>query len=539
MPVAPDLRPNAEGIGLAVIKTAAAILGIAPDVLSQRVAEQERREKKIQRRIATAMSTITVIAVFSLFFAFERLYEAELKRSAALAGRAQQAFSAQQYDQAMLISLAALPAHAILIKSPTTPTAEYSFRRAAFFNRLLASQESHDVHIDAVALSPDGRVAVSGDHDGKVHAWNLDDLSDVKRLEGHVCGENPDRNQMDQCQVREIAFSADGKFFATGSNDDTARIWRTKDFELLHIVDGHEVQRTFYRDSGGPVRMVDATITGVEFSPDNNFLATSSFDGTARIWDVQTGSQIALLDNDGDIVVDVKFSPDGKFIATAGMEFVYVWDLARAEKVASFSFPENADATMIQFSPQGDQLAVSFTTGDVLIFDSTTSELKSRGRVNGEALLLKYSDDGEKLFLGGIASEVVVIDSKSGNELWQAPSSNIQIVDATFSRDSSVLTVVERSGRITQRDVETGVEIFSWQASDGQIGKAAISASHDKIITSNIDGGLALWRGGVARGAAPLENLPCVDSFSPGFCPVRQVDYSYDGKEIYLVASDL
>ncbi len=95
-PVAPDMRQRAEGVELTILKVAAAILGLSPDVLSQRASEQERREKKIQRNIAMAMTVTSAIALGASFVAFDRLYEGEIRRSTAMAGRAQQSFSEGQ-----------------------------------------------------------------------------------------------------------------------------------------------------------------------------------------------------------------------------------------------------------------------------------------------------------------------------------------------------------------------------------------------------------------------------------------------------------
>jgi WD40 repeat protein len=57
-------------------------------------------------------------------------------------------------------------------------------------------------------------------------------------------------------------------------------------------------------------------VDSVAFSPDGKFLATASYDKTARIWEVQRGQEIHNLPHDGT-VNSVAFSPDGKFLATA------------------------------------------------------------------------------------------------------------------------------------------------------------------------------------------------------------------------------
>ena len=70
-------------------------------------------------------------------------------------------------------------------------------------------------------------------------------------------------------------------------------------------------------------------MTGVAFSPDGTLLATASRDGTARIWDLATGTTRAVLQGHTDWLTGVAFSPDGTLLATASRDgTARIWDLA-------------------------------------------------------------------------------------------------------------------------------------------------------------------------------------------------------------------
>jgi WD40 repeat protein len=59
---------------------------------------------------------------------------------------------------------------------------------------------------------------------------------------------------------------------------------------------------------------------GVPFSPDGRLLATASQDGTAKIWDAETGQELLTLFGPPHGLHDVAFSPDNRYLAAAGMD---------------------------------------------------------------------------------------------------------------------------------------------------------------------------------------------------------------------------
>ena len=60
-----------------------------------------------------------------------------------------------------------------------------------------------------------------------------------------------------------------------------------------------------------------ALVISVAFSPDGRFIVAASADGTARVWEANTGQSVALIREHTDSVNSAAFSPDGKYIVTA------------------------------------------------------------------------------------------------------------------------------------------------------------------------------------------------------------------------------
>ena len=73
------------------------------------------------------------------------------------------------------------------------------------------------------------------------------------------------------------------------------------------------------------------------YSPDGKYLATASYDKTAKVWDAATGKELATIAGHAGPVEAVAFSPDGKILATGSYDrTVKLWDWVAGKELASF-----------------------------------------------------------------------------------------------------------------------------------------------------------------------------------------------------------
>jgi WD40 repeat protein/serine/threonine protein kinase len=156
----------------------------------------------------------------------------------------------------------------------------------------------------AYALSADANlIASGGTNENSIKVWGAEDGELKLTLEGHEKG------------VLSLAFSPDGETLASGSYDNTCRLWDTKTGAL---------KRTLVEDNLN-------AIFSVAFSPDGRTLASGSYH-EIKLWDAQTGTLKRTLSAEGmGITYRVAFSPDGKTLAGASDATVKLWDVSDLE----------------------------------------------------------------------------------------------------------------------------------------------------------------------------------------------------------------
>lgn len=219
-------------------------------------------------------------------------------------------------------------------------------------NAVLKLAGAHSSFVNSAEFSPDGRFVLTSSDDGTARLWQV-------KLPAGDAPETPSAEVIrvftgHEDRVRHATFSRDGRFIATSSDDKTARLWNAETGALLQTFNGHQW-----------------SVLSAAFSPDGQRLITGSEDNYAKIWNVQTGACELTLAGHTAPVPAVDFSPTGSRVLTGSQDqSAKVWDAVTGKEILTLS-RHTDDITSARFSPDGRQILTASRDGSAIIWLTT------------------------------------------------------------------------------------------------------------------------------------------------------------------------
>jgi WD40 repeat protein len=281
-------------------------------------------------------------------------------------------------------------------------------------------------------------------------------------------------------------FSPDGRSFVTSSEDPTiAQIWAVDPAQLRLSLEGHT-------DS----------VTDAVFDPAGERVATSSADGTVRVWDVATGESDSVFRVGSAPPKVPVFSNDGsKLAATTAFGTVWVADLNTGEPIWSVSPPPGTTfTTNLEFSPDDSLLLVSRETDETaddfgpLIFDVAAGDLVETPKGHAADVTdVGFTPDGSQILTASLDSTVRIWDAETGENQGTFRGHQGPIIDLQISKDG---TTVASSGSVDVKlwdlsTLEVRAEVFGHT---GPVDGIDIGRDGSLLLTSStFDQTTRLW----------------------------------------------
>lgn len=308
-----------------------------------------------------------------------------------------------------------------------------------------------------------------------------------------------------RAEVNSAAFSADGKLVVTASSDGTARLWDL---------------------ASGTAQELGARPDGVKtaaFSPDGAQVITSSGDGTLRLWDLNTLNS-RELDGRARSASGAVFSPDGRFVVAGDTDgTVRVWDISAGTSrelrghrgpvnIANAVFAVGRRLVSAAFTPDGSLVVTGSADGTARVWDIKTGQNKRlfahKGDVKpGDNITVSsatFSPDGKL---------VVTASSDHMARIWELGSKRyLGLTGHSGSVNSAVFSptgefVATSSDDHTARiwNATTGRLAWTLAGHTDNVVAASFNWDGQQLITASRDGTARVWEAGTGRSLAQLR----------------------------------
>ena len=293
--------------------------------------------------------------------------------------------------------------------------------------KLQNTMKGHSEGVYSVAWSPDGKTLASGSYDETIRLWDVATGKTTATLKTR-----------DGDHVTSVAWRADGKLLASGSYDKTVRLWDVATAKITATLDGH-------------TECVDF----VAWSPDGKSLASIG-GGAIKLWDVGTGKNIATIQRKQEWVNSVAWSPDGKSLASGNADgVVKVRSVANGMTIASLDAESGLNVLAIAYSPHGKTLAsgngctielwdvVSRKSIDTLKGHSCDLVTYAHGNYAGQYIpavkSVAFSPDGKTLASGSQDKTIKLWDVRSSKNIATLTGHDGDVESVAFSPDGKTL----------------------------------------------------------------------------------------------------
>ncbi|MDY6783579.1 MAG: TIR domain-containing protein [Cyanobacteriota bacterium] len=325
----------------------------------------------------------------------------------------------------------------------------------------LAGDDGHRATVLAVAISPNGQKIASGSEDNTIKLWDgkgkfLDTLSEH------------------QGSVNDVAFSFDGTLIASASVDKTVKLW-DQDGTLVKTLEGH---------NGG--------VRAVAFSRDGQLIASGSSDKTVRLWK-NDGTSVATLEGHGGEIKAVAFSPDGQLIASSGDDkTVKLWN--RDGTLFKTLEKHSDEVEAVAFSPNGKLIASASDDRTVKLWNRDGTLLKTlKGHSDG-VVGVAFGPQSEQV-VSASHDKTIRVWNRDGTLLIALSGHRDEVTDVSLSGSAEKLKIASASEDNTVRlwKLNESASSYLYQHRD-RVRAVTVSPDGQLIASASDDGTVILWR---------------------------------------------
>jgi WD40 repeat protein/tetratricopeptide (TPR) repeat protein len=361
----------------------------------------------------------------------------------------------------------------------------------------------HKGVVNDVAITPDGRKAVSASEDGTLKVWDLNHGLELETLMGHTS------------RIMGVAITPDGTRAVSTSRDATMRVWDLNKYVELVTIPIHNAQADLLavtpdgrsvacalRDKTIKVWDLEegielVTLTGhnesvvaLALTPDGRKVISAYWDMTLKIWDLNSGVELGSLIGHASRIVEVAAMSNGLRAISASHSRLKIWDLEKGTEINTLAHQKEM-ITAFALSPSGTRAALGFVKGTVKIWDVEEDiEIKTYQDHAETITAVAFTPDGKQV-LSASKDQMLKVWDADKTEYGQKHSSDVTIVKVSPAGEIAITS--DSIGIMKVWDLKTGTELFPLTGHRDLIMDIAFTSDGQRAITASRDKTLKVW----------------------------------------------
>ena len=314
--------------------------------------------------------------------------------------------------------------------------------------------------------------------------------------------------------IFRVVWSPDGsRILTTGGADGTARVWDANSGqELSHIA-------------------VFGEAIAADWSSTGKLAAVGGDNGVVNIWDKSREFEIFELSGP-KFLRNVAFSPNDKYILAVGIKnTVNIYALSEAK--FNISIPIG-NISNVAWSPSVKQFACRYREdGDIKIWESSNGqEALSLSGHDEIVWCIAWSPSGDRILTASADKTIKIWDAITGELLLTLSGHEEAVLNASWSPDGSRIVSNDwSSNKVVVWDTATGEKLLTFSGHHDWATWALWSPDGEHILSTSSDGGATIWE--AATGKVIIDLLEENFSFA-----IYSAAWSKDGRQILLLCAD-